>query len=382
MKRWLAVITVSICVASGLALRAPVHGFTLVVRAADLHGIVRHLADLDTVRIANREIEIPLRDITLRARVYAPISAHPRQTVLLVPGLHPSGVDEPRLMRLASRLSEAGIVVVTPDIPELSEFEITPLVTDRIERAGVWLANDSGLAPSGRIGLIGVSFSGGLAVVAAGRPALRDRLLYVFSFGGHDDLPRVLNYLCSGVEADGIAGSPPPHDYGEAVVLLNVAPRVVPPDQVVPLRAAVRRFLLASYLDVMDKPRAAAEFAAARDLERTLPEPSATLLRYVNTRDVSKLGPILQPAVDAYVQPPALSPDKSPMPFAPVYLLHGRSDSVIPSAESEHLAHRLASRVAVHLLITDLISHAEADQPAHTADVARLSLFFGRLLGE
>lgn len=137
----------------------------------------------------------------MRGRVYAPMGVG-RQAVLLVSGLHPAGIDEQRLTTLARRLAEANVAVVTPEIPELSRFEVTPAVTDRIEGAALWLATES-LAPTGRIGLMGISFSGGLAVVAAGRPALQGRLLYVFSFGGHDDLRRVLDYLCTGVERDG-----------------------------------------------------------------------------------------------------------------------------------------------------------------------------------
>jgi hypothetical protein len=95
--------------------------------------------------------------------------------------------------------------VVTPEISELSRFEITPDVTDRIEQAAVWLAVDFGLAPTGRIGLTGISFSGGLAIVAAGRPSLRNHLSYVFSFGGHDDLRRVLEYFCTGLEREALA---------------------------------------------------------------------------------------------------------------------------------------------------------------------------------
>ena len=49
--------------------------------------------------------------------------------------------------------------------------------------------------------MMGISFSGGLSIVAAGRPSLANRVAYVFSFGGHDDLPRVLRYLCTGTAA-------------------------------------------------------------------------------------------------------------------------------------------------------------------------------------
>ena len=172
----------------------------------------------------------------------------------------------------------------------------------------------------------------------------------------------------------------PPHDYGVAIVLLNVAEQLVPPDQVEPLREAVRRYLWASYLDRFDKPGAEREFAVLRSVARGLPEPAETLLREVNDRDVVHLGPRLRPYIDQYVNRPGLSPAGSPAPSAPVYLLHGRDDDVIPAAESRHLADRLRGQVPVRLLVTELISHAEADQPAHITDVLKLADFWGELI--
>jgi hypothetical protein len=364
----------------GISARQYIHGLTLVVRAANLPGVVRRLADLDTVRIRERLVIAPLRAGSIRARVYAPLGTG-HQTVLLVSGLHPAGIDEPRLVSLARKLAEANVTVVTPDIPQLSRFEVTPTLTDRIEEAAAWLATESGLAPSSRIGLMGISFSGGLAVVAAGRPSLRHHLLYVFSFGGHDDLRRVLEYFCAEAQADTMTKRLlPPHDYGVAIVLLNVVERLVPPEQIAPLRGALRRFLWASHLDRVDKPRAQREFAALRDFARTLPEPAATLVQYINDRDVEHLGPRLRPHIDSYADAPPLSPARSPMPSAPVYLLHGRDDNVIPAAESRHLAERLRGHVKVRLLVTKLIAHAEADQPAHITDVMKLVAFWGELL--
>lgn len=375
----------------GITARRDAHGLSLVVRAADFHGIVRRLADLDTVPVTERPTRIPVQHASIRARIYAPAQP-PRQTVLLVSGLHPGGIDEPRLVALARTLAEANVMVVTPEIPELSRFEITPLLTDRIERAAAWLATESGLAPTGRVGLMGISFSGGLAVVAAGRTSLRNHLLYVFSFGGHDDLRRVLEYFCSGIGREVLGedgrrsavgpATRPPHDYGVAVVLLNVADRMVPPEQAAPLRDGVRRFLWASSLDRVDKPRAEREFAALRDLARRLPEPAATLLEYVNNRDVPHLGPQLLPYIGAYADAPALSPSRSPEPSAPVFLLHGKDDNVVPAVESQYLADRLRGRVPVRLLLTGLVSHAEADQPAHVTDIMRLAGFWGDLLGQ
>jgi dienelactone hydrolase len=369
-----------------------VHGLSFVVRAADTRGTARRLADLDTIAEHERDISIPTLRGPLRARAYEPAGRFHR-TALLVSGLHPSGIDEPRLVRFARQLSASGVAVVTPDIPELSRFEVTPVITDTIERAAVWLATESGLSAGAPIGLFGISFSGGLSIVAAGRPSLAGHVAYVFSLGGPDDLPRVLRYLCTGSEpyppgrirlTGEHSGQPfvsPPHDYGVAAVLLGVADHLVPRAQVEPLRAAVRRYLWASALDGgVDRSRAPAEFAAVRALTRTLPEPSATLLRYVNDRDVVHLGPRLLPYVGLYGSDPALSVSRSPKPSVPVFLLHGLDDHVIPPVESEYLADDLRARAPVRLLLSRLISQAEADHPVRVNDVLQLAGFWGDLL--
>ena len=371
----------------GVATRPYVIGLSLVVRATNLGGLAGRAADLFTVSATERLVRVSVAHTSIRARVYTP-SRTSRQTVLLVPGLHPAGIDERRLMALARELAKTSVTVVTPEIPELRQFDITPALTDRIEEVAVWLATKSGMAPAGRIGLMGVSFSGGLSVVAAGRLSLRDRLSYVLSFGGHDYLTRVLRYLCTGIDhAPGDAaamrnasGLRPPHDYGVAIILLGIADRLVPSEQVAPLRDGVRRFLGASALDATDKPRAEREFAAVRALARELPEPSRTLLEYVNGRDVARLGARLLPYIAFYGDAPALSPSRSPKPTAPVFLLHGREDTVIPAVESEYLAEHLRDQTTVRLLVTDLISHTDAVQPAHLGDVLKLVAFWGDLL--
>jgi dienelactone hydrolase len=390
LARLLAVVAA--LAGAALIARPYVHGLSFVIRAAEMNGTMRRIADLDTIATGEREIAIPSTRGPLRARLYQP-SRSTRRTALLVSGLHAAGIDEPRLVALARHLSANGLAIVTPDIPELSRFEITPAITNAIEEAGVWLAADSGLAADHRVGLMGISFSGGLSVIAAGRPSMKDRAAFVFAFGGHDDLPRVLRYLCTGIEerpgakvrlrADNAADEPfvrAPHDYGVAVILLGIADRVVPPAQAGPLRAAVRRFLWASHLDRVDKAEANREFAALRDVAKRLPEPAATLMRYVNDRDVVHLGPKLLPYVRYYGGDPALSLSRSPKPSVPVFLLHGLDDNVIPAVESEYLAEDLRGHAPVHLLLSGLISHAEADRPKHVNDVLQLAGFWGDLL--
>jgi hypothetical protein len=386
--RW-AIVAVALF-ALAFIVRPYVHGLSFVIRAAEMQGAARRAADFDAVRVTERELTIPTRRGPMRARLYEPAGSR-RRAALLTSGLHASGIDEPRLVRLAQQVAASHVAVITPDIPELSRFEIAPAITDAIEDAGAWLADEPMLAPDHKAALMGISFSGGLSIIAAGRPSLANKVAYVFSLGGHDDLPRVLRYLCTGHEPSPIPDVQlgtareseiilPPHDYGVAVILLSLADRAVPPAQVARLREGVRQYLWASALDGgVDKAAAPQAFEDVKKYARSLPEPAATLMRYVIARDVVHLGARLLPLIGS-TEPDGLSASKSPKPTAPVFLLHGLGDNVIPAVESEYLAADLRGHAPVRLLMSGLISHAEADRPMHVSDVLQLAGFWGDLL--
>ena len=254
--------------------------------------------------------------------------------------MHAAGIDEPRLIDFARELAAMGHPVVTAELSDLARYQITPRTTDMIEDAAAGLPSTGALIRRAT----GPRQSWGSASPAACRSSPRrgwaDESGWVLSFGGHGDLPRTLRYLCTGMQPDGRAR--PPHDYGVVIILLGVADRVVPAEQVEPLRQGILAFLNASHLDMVDKPRAALEFERAQTLAETLPEPARTLMTYVNNRDVAHLGPALLPHVAALGGDPALSPVRNPAPVAPVYLLHGADDNVIPAAESETARRRSA----------------------------------------
>lgn len=363
---------------TGFAANGYLRAAAFVVRAAGMEGVARSAATLEANAFDERSLTVPWRDGTLRARLYTP---HGRSTraLLLAPGVHASGVDEPRLVQFARDLASARHTVLTVELEDLTRYRITPRSTDMIEDAAVWLSRQPALAPDGRIGLMGISFAGGLSIVAAARPSIRDRVAFVLSFGGHGDLPRTLHYLCTGIQPDG--SRRPPHDYGVAIVLLGIAERVVPAPQVQPLRDAILAFLDGSRFVGIDPERATREFEHARALEAALPEPARTLMGYVNARDVEHLGPILAPHAAALGGDPALSPALSAPPEAPTYLLHGTDDNVIPAIESSLLAESLrAHGVEVHLLATPLITHAEVDKSAGVSAVWKLIAFWEGVL--
>ena len=163
-------------------------------------------------------------------------------------------------------------------------------------------------------------------------------------------------------------GVHPPHDYGLAVTLLNLADRVVPPEQVAALSKGIDGFLLASSLAVTDPPKSVPVFEEMKKYQETLPEPSRTYMQYVNDRAVDKLGPILLPVIESlkdHPGMPALSAERATPPTAPIFLLHGVDDSVIPSVETVLLAEHFEGQGARHGLAE------RADHPRRSQSHAR-----------
>lgn len=385
-RRWRILAVVLVLGAVLLYLAVPyVRAASLFVRVAHVGGRVEAIATrqarpvtiMPPHSVATRTGEVP-------AQFYRPKGTFSR-SVLLIPGIHSMGIKEPRLTTLANDLAGSGVLVMTLALPDLQHYQLTVMSTDVIEDAVGWMARQPEVAPDGRVGVIGISFAGGLSIVAASRPSIRDKVAFVVSFGGHADLPRVLRYLATGEEESrpGVT-TVPPHDYGVAVLLYQSADQgIVPPDQVTALRKGVETFLYASQLTLVDRTQADATFQQARDYAETLPEPARTYLNYVNDRNVKKLGPALLPYLTVKgVDSPTLSAARSPsVPAAPVFLLHGSEDSVIPTVESVLLADYLRSKdVEVHLLVSELITHAEVDRTAAAAETWKLISFWAGVL--
>jgi hypothetical protein len=295
------------------------------------------------------------------------------------PGVHGGGVDEARLARFCGRLASAGLTVACAPLPELRQFRITSHSTDQIEDVTVWAADSVAPPRTGRVALVGVSFAGGLALAAAGRPALLDRVSVAVSIGGHGDLGRTLRYLCTGVLPDGTTRAP--HDYGLAVVAYTAVARLVPADQARALEHGIRTFLEASLDESPGQPTGGRLLAQARAEAAVLPEPARSILTAVTERDRAALGARIAPLVDELTADPGLSPERSPVPRAPIFLLHGLDDNVIPSSETPLLASYYARQGHhdVRWLLTPIISHAHLQPTPALGDAWRLVRFWESL---
>ena len=375
-------VLVAVLLVGWLALSQSRYGRTLslLVRLGKVPGpIAAHVAGWQTSDVTTQMLAFTGRHGDRVARLYRPATVRTRP-LLLTGGVHALGIDEPRLIAFAETLARSGTPVITPSLPDLKQYLVTPRLTDDIEDAAraMLVAPEVPQDPDGRIGLLGISFAGGLSVIAAGRPLLRDRVAFVFAVGGHAHLPGVMRYLCTGVQPDGRAH--PPHDYGSVILLTNMAEDVVPPEQVAPLRAAVHQFLHASHVDMFDKPQAAREFAQAAAMEATLPPDARAFMHLVNSRDVPGLGLRLLPHVHKWGQDAALSPVLSPAPRAPVFVMHAEGDDVIPDSEAPALARYLTSQgTPVRMHVTSMIGHAELSRPPRAGELIALVRMWAEL---
>ena len=163
--------------------------------------------------------------------------------VVVVHGVHHLGMDEPRLRRFAHALASHGYLVLTPQVDELADYSITKNSAVVIGDAVHELVRRSG-AP--KVGLLGLSFAGGMALIAASdESGGAQQLTVVIAIGAHDDLHRVLNfYQTDQTRApDGTLLKMKAHEYGSLVIAYSHASAFFSPADVAQARLTLRTLL-------------------------------------------------------------------------------------------------------------------------------------------
>src|SRR5450432_252378 len=162
----------------------------------------------------------------IRARLYLPRGGS-RGAIILIPGVHHLGIDEPRLIRFARAVSASGVVVLTPEIGALIDYRIEGASADEIGEAAHALHERVGTP----VGVMGMSFAGGLALLAASDPRFVPDIAFVVAVGAHDDLGRVSRFFATGAIArpDGSVLHLAAHPYGPLVLVYDHVQDFLPP---------------------------------------------------------------------------------------------------------------------------------------------------------
>ncbi len=131
------------------------------------------------------------------ADVYSPAAGHWREPLLLVPGMVPEGKDDPRVSPFATAMARAGFLVVVPNLPSFQGLVVQPANLDEMKAAIAAVAARPDLAPRGRTGVFGVSYAGGIALLAALDPAVARRVSFLVTMGAYADLDSTLLFLAT-----------------------------------------------------------------------------------------------------------------------------------------------------------------------------------------
>jgi pimeloyl-ACP methyl ester carboxylesterase len=310
------------------------------------------------------------------ADLYCGASPAPGARLLLVHGLVEDGKDDARLRALGRAFGRHRFLVMVPDLPgmrglrvgagDIEEVRAALAALGRIDACPAGISGEAVPAPALAAGaaataalptgVVGISYSSGPALLALDGPGrLAD---FAVLFGGYYDLEDVILFLTTGRYRDGGAdrdGEVLPE--GRWILLGANAQALASPAD----RAA---------LEAISRRRRARPEADISDLTATLgPEARAALDLLANTDPArfaalaARLDPSLRRALAA------LSPSRSlsgPLDVD-LYLMHGRSDAIVPYTQSLRLEEGVRTRGTVRLAILGGFRHARPDHPAADA---------------
>lgn len=286
------------------------------------------------------------RDLSARDRatydLYRP-RREPLGTVIAVHGVTTHGRTEPRLVHFARCLALSRVACVVPTLPGLTDCTPRTGDIDDLEAVG----RDAETRTGQRPGLIGFSFGGSYALLAAPRLAPR----FVLTFGAYASLARVF-------EAAASAAEPTSDKAWDELIYLHLASAYQHRDtlSLPPEVTSAARSLLERYCH-----------------EATLDEKRAFFEAHLRPRDVVRHG--LQHSDPGLLA--ALSPAGNLDGLTcPTSLLHDRDDAIVPADQAESL-HAELERVApdaVHqVLVTRMLSHVSPGDVLRVGELRRFA---------
>ncbi len=303
----------------------------------------------------------------IRARMYTPVH-HPHAPGMVVfHGVHHLGLNEPRLMKFAAAMAACGLQVLTPELPDIKDYHVSESSIAAIGSSTKWFAQQQGRSVS----VMGLSFSGGLSLIAAANPEYRPNMKLVFAVGSQGSMNRVASYYRTGDAArpDGSRELLPAHEYGPLVLEYEHVEEFVPFPDVEPIRKVLRAHLyedLSAERAAMEElsPKQQAEAAELMDASSDVVH---AMLRTSELRHRKEMA--------------GLSPERHLGELTvPVFLLHGEADNIIPAAETLWMASELRATTLQAALVSPVLSHIDMQKAPNAWDEWKLVHFMAMVL--
>lgn len=310
-----------------------------------------------TIRAARilREAQRPAHELTsgvreesvdvhgVRVHVYRPSEGDgPWPSVLLCHGAVDAGARDARLVALARAFARHGVLVACPELRSLSRFRADTRDVEHLVEVTRWLLAlpDRGAEP---VSLVGISIGGSYCLLTAARTEVREDVSAVLSFGAYENLEGLLRTWLVAPQ-QGVPELYDPLVEGRRRVLLGNLEGLVPESD----RGTLRRALMELLAGTEVHPGAAQGLG-----------PDGLRL-FECARSTDPIDPVTADAVLAPLRAElhALSPGEGEAPAAKIFLLHGKTDPIVPPTETAALEIALADHGArVHAHVTDAFTH-------------------------
>ncbi len=321
---------------------------------------------------------ITFQENSIPIRIFQPEEYH--KIVIMIPGIHYDGYNEPRLKYFANVLSQYKILVITPDIYDIRNYNLVPKAVDDLVQVMQWVLKESNLKKEyTQVGFMGFSFAGGLSLIAAADDSLQGKVDFVVSFGGHADFDSTVYALITGKFSSKDTEYKKPDPYALAVLLWQYVEYYTSSPEEYNL---MKKCLMLCFQYRED------EYKQIREQLTPTIQKLCDLYFATNSQELGiflkDLG-IIKQGKQQFASDKIKSIDKrispifSPPPKSCIFIIHGIHDDVITSEESLKLA-QWCSPDFDNFLLTPLISHVSLTTKISYRDIYSLAFFFSQFL--
>ncbi len=290
----------------------------------------------------------------LEADVYEPVGSDRSPAVILVNGVEPAGRKYSALVELADGLSRAGFVVLVPDALDYVNYRVLPQDIGALVR-GFQILQGRKTVDMDRIGFIGFSMGGSLAMLAAADPEIVDDVQMVAAVGSYFSLEAMIQAVTTKtVRTPNGNAFYEPDDYVWLVTRNTLLSQVQDSDDRSEL---FRVFSLPS-------PRPNPDVIQTFD-PQGLGDQAQSVYVMLTNRDPDSVKPLVSKVRELM---PGVFESLSPKYHlnritASISLLHDRNDPYVPVQESDRTFKMVGGSARARLEILDVMQHAELVAP-------------------
>lgn len=306
-------------------------------------------ARFDAHEVDTEETTVDTIAGTTRGRFYIPRGVSSPPGMVVCHGVHHLGIDEPRMEKFARAIASAGVLVLTPELKDLADYHIDRRSVTTIGRAAIKLRTR--VKRTG-VGVLGLSFAGGLSMLAASEPEFAPSIDFVVAVGAHDDLERVAKFFVTDEIAapDGTPIHLHAHDYGAVVLVYMFVDSFFPGRDTPIARDALRAWLWENFDEAHEGAKKLSDagqqkIALVFDHREDVLRPEIERVIAAHTNDMKRVSP--HDALSGF--------------RARAFLLHGDGDSVIPASETRWLAHDAPEGSVAQVLVSRALVHVDLE---------------------